>query len=253
MNRAVGYCRVSTTMQAQDGVSLDTQKDVITRYCNFKNYEVIKFYVDEGISGKTVERPALQELLKEAKRGDILVVASLSRLSRNTKDALNLFEEFKQRGIIFVCRDPDIDFTTAVGELMFTILMAVHKLERETISKNVSINMQRLSKEGKLRSRPPFGYLFAGKDKDYEPCPKQMPVREKIIELYKGGMKVAHITKKLNEEGDNRVLNPSDPGKLFYQETIRRILCDAGLMEAKGSLSGRKAVDQRILSHHKTE
>ena len=255
---ARGYCRVSTVMQAEEGVSLETQRQRIMAHCQYKGYNFIKFYEDAGISGKNMERPALQELFQEMLPGEGIVVASLSRLSRNTKDALNMFEEFKGRGVKFICLDPEIDFTSAVGELMFTILMAVHKLERDNISKHVSANMQRLSAEGKLRGKPPFGYKFVSKDTPYAEVPEQMAIRDKIIKLHKEGLGYTKIADRLNTDGDNRVLNmnkqaTSNKISIFYAQTIKRILTDNGLVEKKGVTSDRKSIEERIISHRKVD
>lgn len=174
---ARGYCRVSTAMQADDGVSLDTQQKRIKEYCNFKQLNLVKLYEDAGLSAKNTERPALQELMKEMREGETVIICDLSRLSCRTSDALQLFEDFKKRGVNFVCLSPNIEFSTPVGALM-----AVHQLERENISSHVKANMNQLAKEGKLRSRSPFGYKFVGKDQDL-----QQKVVEKIKALHAGG------------------------------------------------------------------
>ncbi len=259
MPSARGYCRVSTTMQSEDGVSLDTQRKRIDEFCTYKHLNLTKIYEDAGISAKNMSgRPALQQLMSEVQKGDYVIVCDLSRLSRNTSDALNMFEEFKTKGVFFVCLNPNIQFDTPIGELMFTVLMAVHRLERQNISSHVSANMQMLSKEGKLRSRPPFGYRFVGKDQDLQPEPTQMKVVDKIKALHATGMGYTKIAKKLNEEGDNLCLNNNKrsarmtndaPEKvpLFYAQTIKRILADYGVI----SDPDRVPIEKRIISNHK--
>lgn len=253
---ARGYCRVSTSMQL-DGVSLETQHKRIQAHCDYKGLNLIKCYEERGVSGKNIERPALQSLLSDLNKGEYVIVADLSRLSRNTRDALGLFETFKSRGVHFVCLSPDIDFSTPVGELLFTVMMAVHRLERQNISMHVSNNMQRLSKEGKLRSRAPFGYKFVGKDRDLEPEPTQQAVIEKIKTLHAANMKLAQIAKQLNAHGDNlTLLNnkktvPGDKVPVFYAQTIKRILQDQGLVTL-AKPNERVTLEQRITSHHKS-
>ncbi len=257
MNSARGYCRVSTAMQANDGASLETQKQRIEEHCKYRKLQIVDFYVDEGISGKNMERPALKRLLQEMQPGECVIVSDLSRLSRDTRDALGMFEDFTKKGVKFVCLSPEIDFSTPVGQLIFSILMAVHKLERERIAENVSMNMQRLSNEGKLRAKPPFGYRFVGKDKDHEPVEQQIKVRDKIVQLYQGGMKITHIAQRLNSDKDNLVLslNKADVNRecKFHPSTVKRILVDLGLIKGEGSYADRKPVEQRIVSYHKTE
>lgn len=258
---ARGYCRVSTTMQGEDGVSLDTQQKKIKGYCELNYLNLVKIYEDSGLSGKDMNRPQLMNLINDMKENDRIIVSDLSRLSRSTKDALIMLEKFKEKGIKFVCLNPNIDTSTPVGELMFTVLMAVHKLERENIASHVSRNMQQLSKDGKLRARPPFGWKFAGKDKDYIEDSEQQECIEKIKHLYIDGgengrgMKYAQIARKLNEEGANVCLNNnkrggSDKTPKFYPETVKRILIDTGLVTPSGK-DARIPINARIISHRK--
>lgn len=255
---ARGYVRVSTAMQAEEGESLLTQTKRIQGHCEYKGYNLVKIYQDAGISAKDTNRPSLQQLMKDVERGDVVLIAELSRLSRNTRDALNLFEEFKEKGVNFVCLSPDIDFGTPVGSLLMTLLMAVHQLERQNISAHVKANMQRLSKEGTLRSRPPFGYRFVSKDRDFEPILEQIAVKDKIIEMHRDGKNLSQIAKTLNDAKDNVVLKAnkktqSDKDPIFYPQTIKRILIDYGVIPAEGSCADRAPVDQRIISYRKAE
>lgn len=257
IGRARGYVRVSTTMQV-DGQSIETQEKKIAAHCEYKGLELVKLYKDAGISAKDTRRPALQDLIKDAEDGDYVIVSDLSRLSRNTRDALNLFEEFKERGIKFVCLSPDIDLSTPVGNLLMTVMMAVHHLERQNIGAHVSSNMQRLSREGKLRTRPPFGYRFISKDQDYEPVPEQLEVKDKIMGMHRDGMKLSQIAKQLNLDGDNKVLGMNkrsqhDKVSIFYPQTVKRILIDYGALEAQGACANRVPVEKRIISHRKKE
>ena len=69
-NRAVGYVRVSTQNQAEEGESLNNQKEAISTYCQAYNLELMNIFADEGVSGSTIkERPALNKLLEEAAKG----------------------------------------------------------------------------------------------------------------------------------------------------------------------------------------
>lgn len=121
---------------------------------------------------------------------------------------------------------------------------------------HVSNNMQRLSKEGKLRSRAPFGYKFVGKDRDLEPEPSQQAVIEKIKLMHAANMKLAQIAKELNTKGDNLVLLnnkktlPEHKIPLFYAQTVKRILQDQGIIPLANP-DNRVSLEQRIISHHK--
>ena len=82
------YVRVSTEMQSAEGYSIDGQINQIKEYCNFHNFEVKDIYADRGISGKSMNRPELQRLLKDANEGhiDCVMVYKTNRLARNTSD-----------------------------------------------------------------------------------------------------------------------------------------------------------------------
>ncbi len=246
---ARGYIRVSTVSQADDGISLETQKNRITEHCNYKRLKLVEFYIDAGISAKDSEnRPELQRLLKEVQPGEYVVITELSRLSRNTKDSLNILESFKERGIFLVSLVPDLDFSTSVGTLVFTMLSAVAKMERENIAKHVTENLKRLKADNKLRGKPPFGYRFAGRDKDFEPDPAQQEVIQKIIKLFHEDPCITRTIQKLHTDGDQRVLKN---GKLFTKYLIQTVLVDHGVLEPPKSLENRKTIEDRIVSHNK--
>lgn len=260
---ARGYCRVSTHYQSEDGISLDTQHKRIADHCLYKGLKLVQIYEDAGLSGKDMKRPGLLRLLDEIKSGEYMVVADLSRLSRSTRDALSMLEQLKDKGVRFVCLSPDIEFYSPIGELMFTVLMAVHRLERQNISAHVSANMKRLSEEGKLRGRAPFGYRFVGKDRDFEPEPEQQAVIQKIKDLYFQGMKYAQIARKLNEDGDNQCLTNNkrtvDPEKIcqFFPQTVKRILLDENAIPQPNPNSAidanRVPIERRIISYRKPQ
>ena len=168
------YIRVSTVMQVEDGISSETQTKKIQGYCDYKNLELVKIYEDAGI----------QDLLANIQKGDNIIVADLSRFGRNTKDDLNMIDVFKTKSVNFICLNPEFDLNPPSGTLILTILSAVNQLERENTGRNVSANMQRISKEGKLRGRAPFGYKFVGKDLDMEPIPEQQEVIKIILQQF---------------------------------------------------------------------
>lgn len=246
---AYGYIRVSSAEQA-DKHSLGNQKSRIEDYCKYKRYNMVKIYEDAGISGKDMNRPALQQLLEDAKKGNIVIVNDLSRLSRKTIDSLTMLERFNEKGIIFVCLNPEIQFDTAVGRLICSILSSISEMERENISRHTKQNLQNLSKNGKLRSRCPFGYTYETNMKDLQPDKEQQLVVDKIKNLYSSGLNYSAIARKLNEDGDNLVLKNNKVNKekeyKFHSQTIKRILMDYGVID---NIDGRKTIAERIKCH----
>ena len=96
------YMHVSTEMQT-DGYSIHGQLNQLTEYCQFQGYEVVDEYTDRGISGKTMQRPELQRMLKDANEGklDCIMVYKTNRLARNTSDLLNIVEELYKINVEF--------------------------------------------------------------------------------------------------------------------------------------------------------
>lgn len=243
--KAFGYIRVSTTMQKEDGISLDTQTKRINDYCSYRKFNLVNVYSDAGRSGGNMDRPALKEALDAVGKGDFIIVAELSRLSRNTKDALSILEMIKKKGGFLISLNPDIDFSSAIGEMMYTILSAFHQLERKQISERVSINMKNLSKQNLLRSRPPFGYRFVSKEEDFKEHEEQQKVKQIIIDMFKNGKSLTAIANYLNREKLNICLD--DKGdQLFYAQTIKNILCDDGLI-----ISERKQLNNKFMGSRK--
>jgi len=97
--KTIGYVRVSTSGQAQDGVSLSVQEAKIRAWSELNGAEDVVIFTDAGLSGKRADnRPALQDALKTVGKGDALVVYSLSRLARSTKDTISIAETLDKRG-----------------------------------------------------------------------------------------------------------------------------------------------------------
>lgn len=115
----IGYVRVSTEKQ-------NTERQTVL----MTNLGVEKLFIDKA-SGKNADRPQLQELLSFARKGDTVVVESISRFARNTKDLLSLIDILTGKGVEFVSKKESIDTTTPTGKFMLTVFAAVAELERE--------------------------------------------------------------------------------------------------------------------------
>lgn len=139
--KVVAYTRVSTEEQAREGVSLEAQKSKISSWANALDYEVIGSEVDSGISGKNIRaRYGLQRALELAcAEKAILVVYSLSRLSRSTKDTLVLAEILDAAGADLVSLSERIDTTTAAGKMVFRMLAVLCEFERDQISERTPV------------------------------------------------------------------------------------------------------------------
>ena len=97
------YVRVSTEMQSTEGYSIDGQINQIKEYCDFHHFEVKDIYADRGISGKSMNRPELQRMLKDAKKAisTVLWYTKQNRLARNTSDLLKIVEDLHKQNVEF--------------------------------------------------------------------------------------------------------------------------------------------------------
>jgi len=156
------YTRVSTTMQANEGVSLSQQEEMLKKYCEEHNYEIVKIYSDKGISGKDIKgRPAMKQLLMDATKKDFDLVMSwkLSRISRSVKDVLEIFDTFERNNIKYKSLTENFETETPSGRMVFQIMAVVNEMERNQISDNVSGAMSYLASQGYyLGGCAPLGY-----------------------------------------------------------------------------------------------
>jgi putative DNA-invertase from lambdoid prophage Rac len=148
--KAAIYARVSTFDQEPEN-----QLQELRRYVEARGWTAIE-YVDRGISGTKESRPALDALLRDAKRRkfDVLVCWRLDRLGRNLKHLITLLEEVQALGIAFVSLAEGIDATTPAGKLQMHILGAIAEFERERIRERVLAGLRRARAQGKALGRP---------------------------------------------------------------------------------------------------
>ena len=159
------YIRVSTEFQAEEGYSIDAQKEQLAAYCTMKGLKNYEFFIDGGWSGSNLERPEMQRLVRLCKEGRIshVIVFKLDRLSRSQKDTLFLIEDvFNPNGVSFVSLNESMDTATPMGRLMLGILSAFAQLERENIRLRTRMGMLERVKAGYWMGggRVPFGYDY---------------------------------------------------------------------------------------------
>lgn len=118
-----------------------------------KSLGVDKMYIDK-ISGKNTDRPALLEMLGFVREGDSVIVESISRFARNTKDLLELTEELNNKRVQFISQKEKIDTDTPAGKFMLTIFGAVAELEREYIRQRQREGIEIAKEQGKYKGRP---------------------------------------------------------------------------------------------------
>jgi site-specific DNA recombinase len=206
MRGTIGYTRVSTDMQRQDGISLAMQRQKIAGYCMLKDLVLSEVIVDEGLSAKNLKRPGLQRLLAMVDRGEVegVVVYKLDRLSRRTRDILDLVERFETAGVSLHSLHESLDTQSAVGRFVLRTLASLAEMELDLIRERTKDAMQHLKAEGKVYSRP--RYLDEAR------------IAWMMAERH-AGRSYAEIAKLLNVQGV-----PTARGGRWYHSTVRQLL-----------------------------
>lgn len=145
------YARVSTGQQ-----EVSNQLPEVERYVAARGWQIVERFVDEGVSGARESRPALDLLMKGAKRRkfDAVVVWRLDRLGRNLKHLILLLDELSALGVAFVSLNEAIDTSTPAGRLQLHILGAIAEFERERIKERVRAGLARVKAQGRRLGRP---------------------------------------------------------------------------------------------------
>ena len=143
-NLKIGYIRVSTQEQ-----------NTLRQEVLMEQLGAEQVYIDK-VSGKNTNRPELHAMLDFVRKGDVVIVESISRFARNTKDLLELVEQLTSKGVEFVSQKEAIDTTTPTGKFMLTIFGAVAELEREYILQRQREGISLAKAQGKYRGRRPI-------------------------------------------------------------------------------------------------
>src|SRR5215470_10191416 len=148
--RAAIYARVSTFDQEPEN-----QLQELRHCTEARGWSAIEF-VDRGVSGAKDRRPALDQMILDAKRRkfDVVVCWRLDRLGRNLRHLVTLLDELQALGVAFVSMGEGIDCTTPAGKLQLHILAALAEFERGRIQERVKAGLQRARSQGKRLGRP---------------------------------------------------------------------------------------------------
>lgn len=151
MIRCALYFRVST-----DDQNTAMQRRELTEFCQRRGWEKVEEYEDVGISGATDSRPALNQLMNDAgkRKFDVVCVWRFDRFARSVLHLLRALETFRSLGVEFVSYSENIDTSTPVGKMTFTVLGAVAELERSIIAERVKAGQQAAKAKGKHIGRP---------------------------------------------------------------------------------------------------
>ena len=201
---AIGYIRVSTVDQADSGLSIEAQRTKIQAWSDVNGYELTDIFTDAGISGKRADnRAGLQDALNVAckVRGTALVVHSLSRLARSTKDAIAIAERLDRAGADLVSLTERIDTTTAAGKMVFRMLAVLAEFERDLVSERTTAALAVKRSNGERIGSIPYGYGLAGDGTTLVPNDAELAIMADIRRWRARGQKLQQIADALTERG----------------------------------------------------
>lgn len=228
-NFAVGYRRVSDEKQ-RERASMETQKAEMEKYCRDNSLKLLKVYEDECMSGLSYEnRIGFLQMIKDIKPGYFILTFEVSRLNRNTKNNIDLWDDLvEKKGCTLVSLSQGIDSRNKGSGLVFGIQSLLAKEESDKISDRVKSNMNRLSEEGQLICRPAFGYKRDPLTRLLEPETEQQEVIKLMEAWHLCGVPMSQIANRLNKDDKGKVLNnnklkpTADPK--FHTSTVSIIL-----------------------------
>ena len=235
--KAALYIRVSTLEQANNGYSLDAQREKLSAYAKSQGYDVFDVYEDDGYSGKDLARPAITRLLSHIKAHliDVVLVYRLDRLTRRVRDIIELLDDvLEPNGVKLYSLHEQIDVSSPFGRAALKINATFSELERETITERMAMGKEQAIKSGKWLapgSKLPFGYRKDPTTGYYAAVPEEAEMIVKIFDLYLQGYSI----RKLYEYASANFKHPYFSNPMCCKAILHRSMY-AGYISYKGSL-----------------
>ena len=200
--RAVGYCRVSTDKQADEGVSLDAQREKIRAMAVVHGAALADVIVDAE-SATNLDRPGMVRLLELVRTGavDVVIIAKLDRLTRSVRDLADLLELLLKHGVSLVSVAESLDTGSASGRLVLNIMCAVSQWEREAIGERTRDALAHKKGNGERTGTVRFGYRLGLDGVHLEPDERELAVLARARVLRSEGLSLRRIAARLNGEG----------------------------------------------------
>lgn len=218
--KTVGYIRVSTDEQVNDGVSLDNQRKRIEAFCIAKDWELVNIYEDAGKSGKDLNRDGVKKLIKDSGKGifNAVVVYKVDRITRRQRDLWHLIDDvFEPDGIGFVSVNEPFDTTSAIGKACLGMIGVFAQLERDLIAERTKDALKYKKEKGDYLGTVPLGYDIV--DGELQEREDELAVVKYAKKLRTGGYSLGKIAVTFNGEGV-----PTKRGGKWYRSTVRYLL-----------------------------
>ncbi len=222
--RVAAYARVSSSSDEQLDSFAAQNRYYTALISGEENWELVDIYADEGITGTSAEkREDFQRLMSDCRRGkvDRVLVKSISRFARNTKECLEAIRELKGLGIGVVFEKECIDTGKISGEMLTSMFASMAQAESESISSNMRWSYRRRMERGTfLPSSVPYGYTILNKEIIVDD--EQAQIVRGIFKDYLAGMSLENIADSLNAAGISRGRNTK--AVKWYTTTVQYIL-----------------------------
>lgn len=224
----VAYMRVSTEKQAEEGYGLDSQKRDIIEYCRNNELMITDWYVDDGYSGKDINRPEVQRLITDCIKNRVkrVVTFALDRVARSTYDTIYVLERvFQKHNIDFRCVHNKINYETPSEQFQTQIVAAVAEYERKNIVLRMRGGMLERIKQGYWMGGGNLPYCYSYDDKKgiLVPIPERKAQAREAMDLFLQGYSDDRISKLLGiNEGTIRKILTSivNTGKIPYKGNV---------------------------------
>lgn len=203
--RIICYCRVSTTDQADKGVSLEAQQAKLAAYASLYDLTVVETIIDAGESGKSLNRPGLQSALAMLRKGqaDGLAVVKLDRLTRSVADWQSLIDDYfgERPGKQLFSVADSIDTRTAAGRLVLNVLLSVGQWEREAIGERTKEALGHKIRNRERVGAVRFGFDLADDGRQLVPNEAEQAAIRLMHELRTAGQPLRKIAAELSRRG----------------------------------------------------
>jgi putative DNA-invertase from lambdoid prophage Rac len=222
-----GYCRVSTVLQADEGLSLDVQRRALAGYAMQHGMKLDKVFVERAVSGSKplATRPQGAKLLDALQTGDAILVPKLDRMFRSALDALNVVKDLRERGIALHMLDLGGDVSSnGISKLVFTILSAVAEAERDRVRERVAeVKRDQRKLNRHLGGLTPFGFRKVPtppKGAELVPVPEEQEAIKRMVAMRRRGDSLRAIQAAMKAEGFR--LSHMGVGKIIQAQEARR-------------------------------
>lgn len=236
----VGYVRVSTEEQAQDGYGLAAQEAKIRAYAQALGLDLTDVLVDDGYSGGKLDRPGLTALLARIEVGEVgtVIIAKIDRLSRSLRDLLNVYaERFEANGVALVSVAEQFDTSSPAGRLFFQMVGSFAEFERAVITDRLSGGRkQKASKGGFAGGKAPLGYAQQKGSKVLALDEEGAAAVRRVFELEAEGLSNQAIADRMNAEGYTTA-----QGKAFHAVQVWRVRQRRDVYEGRYRFAGVEA------------